>query len=240
MRKTSRGFLSENRTSIIILLVLALALYALNSVKNNYHKVEIKALEAQIEKREKDFRKVLEEKIRLQDSSNYYERIAEQAGEEAAFYRGKAEEERKAKEKALRILASIPKEVIDSFFARRYVSVPKSNIVLNIDKNVGNEIVIELVEKDHLERELGLVQQENNALDSQVVSLGSSLRYSKEALLQADSAIVIKVQQLDLSRQSSDLLKKDLDAAKKEAFWNKWRGAGIGVAVGVVLSLIAQ
>ena len=240
MRNTRRGFLSENRTSIIILLVLALALYALNTVKNTYHKAEIKALEVQIESREKDFRKVLEEKIRLQDSSNYYERIAEEAGVEAAYYRGKAEEERRAKEKALRILASIPKEVIDSFFAQRYRDVPKSNIALSVDKNVGNEIVIELVEKDHLERELGLVQQENSALDSQVVSLGSSLKFSKEALLQADSAIVIKVQQLDLSRQAGDLLKKDLSTAKKEAFWNKWKGAGIGVAVGVVLSLIAQ
>lgn len=240
MQSTRRSFLSENRTSLIILLVVALALYALSTIKNTYHKAEIKALETQIENREKDFRKVLEEKIKLQDSSNYYERIARESGAEAAFYKTKAEEERRAKEKALRILASIPKEVIDSFFAQRYRDVPKSNIALSVDKNVGNEIVIELVEKDHLERELGLVQQENNALDSQVVSLGNSLKFSKEALLQADSAIIIKVQQLDLSKQSSDLLKKDLNTAKKEAFWNKWKGAGVGVAVGLVLGLLSQ
>lgn len=229
-----------SKTTIILFLIILLGLYALNSFKNAYHTEEVRALEQQLQVKEKDFRKILAEKISLQDSSKYYEYLATVVGSNASYYKQKAEEERAAKEKALKILASIPKEVIDSFFYHRYADIPKSTIKLEIDKNVGNEIVLELVEKDHIERELGLKQQQTLALDSQITSLNKSLDFTKAALLQADTAISIKVQQLDLMTKSTDLLKKDLNTSKRQAFWNKWKGAGVGLAVGVVVGLLYQ
>lgn len=234
------GFFSRNKTFIVLFILFAIGLFALNNTKNTYHKREVKILTEQIESKERDFLKVLGEKNRFRDSSLYYEHAATEASLLIQYYRQEAEKERRAKEDALRVLKNIPKEVIDSFLANRYRNVPKSNIDLAVDKNVGNEIVLELVEKDYLTKELNLSLQENIVLDSQVTFLQSSLMFSKSALLQADSAITIKTQQLNLSLQSNDLLQKDLKASRRKAFWNRWKGVGIGVAIGVAGGLLAQ
>ena len=102
---------------------------------------------------------------------------------------------------------------------------------LELDKNVGNEIIVELVEKDHLVGELATAENLSNTLGVQVKSLESSLMFSKAALSQADSAIALKSKQFEMQQQVSDLLKQDLKTAKNKAFWNKWKGAGVGIAV---------
>jgi len=73
-----------------------------------------------------------------------------------------------------------------------------------------------------------------------VKSLQSSLMFSKAALVQADSAIALKTKQFDLSQQVNDMLKKDLKTAKKKAFWNQFKGAGAGIAAGLVVGLLAK
>lgn len=232
------GFFSRNKGIILLFFVLLLGFFALSTIKENYHKKEVKALQAQIKERELDFGKAMVEKKQLQDSSAYYELLAMEAGIQAQYFKNQVFKLQDEKNALLRTLASIPKEVIDSFLARRYSNVPKSKVDLQIDKNVGNAIVIELTEKDLLVKELDLKYSENNALDSQVTSLKTSLDYSKGALVQADSAIAIKTEQLELSQDSNKLLEKDLKVAKRKAFWNKWKGGGVGTIVGFLAGLI--
>ena len=100
--------------------------------------------------------------------------------------------------------------------------------------------MIELVEKDHLVGELATAEHTNNALTTQVGALEKSLMFSKAALTSADSAIALKSKQFDLSQQVNDLLKKDLKTAKNKAFWNKFKGAGVGVAAGVLVGLLIK
>ena len=200
----------------------------------------IKELEAEIARTEHQFEEAVAEKERFRDSSLIYEVEAEKASKEASEFKAKAEKQRKEKEAALAALRNLPKEVIDTFFVNRYASIPKSGVDLALDKSVGNEVVIELTEKDHLVGELATSKQENSALTSQVGSLTTSLGFSKLALASADSAIAIRSQQLDLSKQANELLKKDLKTAKKKAFWNKFKGAGLGVTAGILLGVLVK
>ena len=200
----------------------------------------IKELEAEIARTEHQFEEAVAEKERFRDSSLIYEVEAEKASKEASEFKAKAEKQRKEKEAALAALRNLPKEVIDTFFVNRYINVPKSGVDLALDKSVGNEVVIELTEKDHLVGELVTVKSENDALTSQVGSLTTSLGFSKLALASADSAIAIRSQQLDLSKQANELLKKDLKTAKKKAFWNKFKGAGLGVTAGILLGVLVK
>ena len=235
-----KKFAKENKKVLWLAILLLLGFFIYGSFSNNYHKKEIKALEKEITIIQDQFEEAVEEKERLRDSSLAYETLAEQAGAEADAFKAKAAKERKAKEEALAALRNLPKEVIDTFFVNRYINVPKSGVDLALDKNVGNEVVIELTEKDHLVGELATAKQENGALTSQVGSLQSSLAFSKSALIQADSAIAFKSKQFELQQQVSDLLKKDLKTAKKKAFWNQWKGAGVGIAAGLVVGLLAK
>lgn len=235
-----KEFVSKNKKLILLVLLLLLGFILVNSINTGFHKKEIKALEAEIKAKEEDFQEVMDEKAKLQDSSMLYELAAEQASRQAASFKAKAEQQRKAKEEALAALRSIPKEVIDSFFVKRYEKVNKVGVDLALDQNIGNAVVVELTEKDHLVGELATAKDENGSLTTQVTSLQTSLNFSKAALVKADSAISIRSQQLDLSKQANDLLKKDLSAAKKKAFWNQWKGAGVGIAAGLVVGLLAK
>lgn len=235
-----KKFISRNKKLILLVLSVLFVFILFTGINNKYHKKEIKALEKEIEVVQDQFEEAVAEKERYKDSSLVYEIEAEQAGQEADVFRKKAEKEKKAKEEALAALRNLPKDVIDTFFIKRYASVPKSDIGLEIDKNVGNEIVVELVEKDHMVGELTTAKDLSNTLTTQVKSLETSLKFSKSALQQADSAIVFKSKQFDLSQQTNKLLKEDLKTAKKKAFWNKWKGAGIGVVAGLVIGLIAK
>ena len=235
-----KKFAKENKKILWLAILLLLGFFIYDSFSNNYHKKEIKALEKEITIIQDQFEEAVNEKERFRDSSMAYELAAEQAGVEADAFKAKAAKERKAKEEALAALRNLPKDVIDTFFINRYVNVTKSDIGLEIDKNVGNEIIVELVEKDHLVGELATAENLSNTLGVQVKSLESSLMFSKAALSQADSAIAFRTKQFELSQQVSDLLKKDLKTAKNKAFWNKFKGAGVGVAAGVMVGLLVK
>jgi hypothetical protein len=219
------------------LFILAFLLYG--TFSNNYHKKEIKSLENEITVVQKKFDAAVEEKEKLKDSSKVYEDLAKEESLKADIFRAKAAKEKKDKEAALAALQNLPKDVIDTFFVKRYAEVPKSDIGLELDKNVGNAIVIELVEKDHLVGQLATSENLSLSLTSQVNTLQTSLNFSKLALVSADSAIVARSKQFELQQQVSNLLKEDLKTAKKKAFWNKIKGTAVGVAVGLTVGLIA-
>lgn len=234
-----KEFKNNNKKLLIVagLFILAFLLYG--TFNNEYHAKEIKALETEIGVVQKKFDAAVEEKEKFKDSSLVYENLAEQAGAEADAFRAKAEREKKAKEAALASLHNLPKDVIDTFFVKRYAEVVKADIGLELDKNVGNAIVIELVEKDHLVGQLKTSENLANTLTTQVGTLQTSLAFSKSALVSADSAIAARSKQFELQQQVSNLLKEDLKVAKKKAFWNKIKGTAFGVGVGLVVGIIA-
>ena len=232
-------FKNNNIKLLVVAALFILAFLLYGTFSNNYHKKEIKALENEIGIVQKKFDAAIEEKEKLKDSSEVYENLAEEAGIEADKFKAKAAKEKKDKEAALAALQNLPKDVIDTFFIKRYAEVPKSDIGLEIDKNVGNAIVVELVEKDHLVGQLATSENLATSLTSQVNTLKTSLNFSKLALVSADSAIVSRSKQFELQQQVSNLLKEDLKTAKKKAFWNKIKGTAVGVVVGLTVGLIA-
>lgn len=229
----------KNKTLLIALAVIIAAFLIYGKFENSYHEKEIKALETEITVVQKKFDSAVIEKERLKDSSLVYENLAEKAGEEADAFRAKAQKEKKAKEDALAALHNLPKDVIDSFFVKRYKDVPKDGIDLELDKNVGNAIVVELVEKDHLVGQLQTSENLNSTLTTQVNTLQTSLSFSKSALVSADSAIAARSKQFELQKNISDLLKEDLKTAKKKAFWNKIKGTAIGIGLGLTVGILA-
>lgn len=234
-----KEFKNNNKKLLIIAGLIILGFLIYGAFNNSYHAKEIKALETEIGAVQKKFDAAVEEKEKLKDSSLAYETLAEQAGAEADVFRAKAEKEKKAKELALSALHNLPKDVIDTFFVKRYAEVVKADIGLELDKNVGNAIVIELVEKDHLVGQLATSENLTTTLTTQVSTLQTSLGFSKLALVSADSAIVARSKQFELQQKVSDLLKQDLKTAKKKAFWNKLKGTAVGLAVGFTVGIIA-
>lgn len=234
-----KSFKNNNKKLILIAGIFLLGFLIYGTFNNKYHKKEIKTLEKEISVIQEKFEAAVEEKERLKDSSEVYENLAEQAGIEADKFRNKAAKEKKDKEAALAALQNLPKDVIDTFFIKRYAEVPKSDIGLELDKNVGNAIVVELVEKDHLVGQLQTAENLTSSLTTQVGTLQTSLNFSKSALVSADSAIAAKSKQFELQQKVSDLLKEDLKTAKKKAFWNKIKGTTVGLAVGLAVGIIA-
>jgi hypothetical protein len=236
----AKKFSLVNKKLLLITGGLVLGFVAYNSFNTKYHKKEIQVLEEVIEQKEEQFQEVVAEKEKLQDSSNYFEELAYQFDEKVEESKAKAERLRKEKEAILDALRDLPIDVIDSFFVKRYANVTPAYVGLEIDQNVGNEIVVELVEKDHLVQEVAVEKETNNLLTGQVDTLKISLNYSKLALSQADSAIAIRNDQLKVSKDLIDLLNKDLKTAKRKAFWNNFKGVAIGVTAGVVVSVLAK
>lgn len=234
-----QNFKNNNKKLLLIAGLFLLGFLIYGTFNNDYHKKEIKTLEKEISVIQEKFEAAVEEKERLRDSSEVYENLAEEAGLEADKFRAKAAKEKKDKEAALAALQNLPKDVIDTFFIKRYAEVPKSDIGLEVDKNVGNAIVVELVEKDHLVGQLATAENLAGSLTTQVSTLQTSLSFSKSALISADSAIAAKSKQFELQKNVSDLLKQDLKTAKKKAFWGKIKGTAVGVVVGLTVGLIA-
>jgi len=232
-------FKNNNIKLLVVAALFILAFLLYGTFSNNYHKKEIKALENEIGLVQKKFDAAVEEKEKLKDSSEVYEDLAKEEALKADIFRAKAAKEKKDKEAALAALQNLPKDVIDTFFIKRYAEVPKSDIGLELDKNVGNAIVVELVEKDHLVGQLATSENLSLSLTSQVNTLKTSLNFSKLALVSADSAIVARSKQFELQQQVSNLLKEDLKTAKKKAFWNKIKGTAVGVVVGLTVGLVA-
>lgn len=236
------NFLVTNRKLLLIALLLLLGFILYNSFTSEYRetKKKLKALEVQIKKGEDSLAVVRAEKKKLEDSSKLYETAAQRAGKLAKSLEAKAEKERRAKEEALAKLKNLPVKVIDSILTARYADIDKSGIDLTIDKNVGNAVVEELVEKDYLADHVVTISVLNGTLKSQVSSLEKSLDYSKGALKLSDSSLIIRTRQYEQSQQSIELLKKDLKVAKRKAFWNQWKGVGAGIVAGALINLLAK
>lgn len=234
-----QGFKSNNTKLLVVASIFILGFLLYGIFNNNYHKKEIKALEKEIGAIQKRFDVAVKDKERFKDSSEVYEDLAEQEALKAEHFRTRAESEKRSKQAALAALQNLSKDVIDTFFVERYAAISKSDIGLELDKNVGNAIVIELVEKDHLEDQLTTYENLSTTLTSQVNNLQTALSFSKSALVSADSAIEAKSKQFELQQEVSNLLKDDLKKAKKKAFWDKIKGTAIGVAVGLAVGLIA-
>lgn len=232
-------FLIGNKKLLIILLAIILG-YIVFTNWGNYYNKEIKLLERQLAQKEEQFNQAIKEKQQLQDSSAYYEDKAIQADHVVVEIKHKADKLKKEKELALYKLHNISEKEINDFIDQRYINVAKENIDLSVDKNVGNEIVKELTEKDFLSKEIILEKDQNKTLTGQVDNLKTSLDFSKQALSKADSAIAARSKQLSLSQDINQMLKKDLQTAKKKAFWGKVKGVGVGVAVGVVVGVFAK
>ena len=236
----AKKFSLVNKKLLLITGGLVLGFVAYNSINTKYHKKEIKVLEEVIEQKEEQFQEVIAEKEKLQDSSNYFEELAYQFDEKVEESKAKAERLRKEKQAILDALRDLPVDVIDSFFVKRYANVTPAYVGLEIDQNVGNEIVVELVEKDHLVQEIAVEKETNSLLTGQVDTLKISLNYSKLALSQADSAIAIRNDQLKVSKDLIDILNKDLKTAKRKAFWNNFKGIAVGIAAGVTVGILAK
>jgi hypothetical protein len=236
----AKKFSLVNKRLLLIIAGLVLGFIIFNSINTKYHKKEIKVLEQVIEQKEEQFQEVIAEKEKLQDSSNYFEELAYQFDEKVEESKAKAEKLRKEKQAILDALRGLPIDVIDSFFVKRYTDVTPAYIGLEIDQNVGNEIVVELVEKDHLVQEIAAEKEINDLLTGQVDTLKLSLDYSKLALSQADSAIAIRNDQLKISKGLNDILKKDLKAAKRKAFWNQIKFTIAGAAAGSALVILSK
>jgi len=236
----AKKFSLVNKKLLLITGGLVLGFVAYNSINTKYHKKEIKVLEEVIEQKEEQFQEVIAEKEKLQDSSNYFEELAYQFDEKVEESKAKAERLRKEKQAILDALRDLPVDVIDSFFVKRYANVTPAYVGLEIDQNVGNEIVVELVEKDHLVQEIAVEKETNSLLTGQVDTLKISLNYSKLALSQADSAIAIRNDQLKVSKDLIDILNKDLKTAKRKAFWNNFKGIAVGIAAGVTVGVLAK
>lgn len=233
------NFLVKNKKILLIILAILLG-YIVFTNLGEYHNKEIKLLEKQLAQKEEQFNKAIEEKQQLQDSSTYYENKALQADRIIVETKYRVEKLKKEKESVLYKLNNISKEEINDFINQRYISIPKENVDLSIDKNVGNEIVKELTEKDFLVKEITLEKDQNKTLTGQVDNLKISLDFSKQALTKADSAIAVRNKQLALTQDINQMLKKDIQTAKKKAFWGKVKGVGVGVAAGVVLGVLAR
>ena len=234
------GFLSKNKKPLLVIGAVILLFVLFGLFSNKYHRKEVKALKQQIEQKEEEFKEVMAEKERLQDSSEFYEAAAYKADVAVAQAKAKAEKLRKEKEEVLAALHNLPKEVIDSFFVKRYAHVEKIGVDLALDQKVGNEVVKELTEKDYLVTEVAIEKDQNKLLGGQVDTLKVALNFNKSALNKADSAIKIRTQQLQISKDLVSLLEKDLKTAKKKAFWGRIKGVSVGVAAGIVIGVIAK
>lgn len=235
-------YLSRNRKVLITVAAILAILFLYNSIVPQYRSTrkQLKELQTQIKKGEDSIKLIATERSKLQDSINQYESVARRYGQVVKGLEVKVKAEQKAKEEALAKLKNLPVKVIDSILNARYVDIPKAGIDLSVDKNVGNVIVEELVEKDYLADHVVTISVLNGALKGQVVSLEKSLDLTKSALYLADSTTAIRTRQYQQSQRSIDLLKSDLKVAKKKAFWNQWKGVGAGVAAGLVIAILAK
>ena len=90
------------------------------------------------------------------------------------------------------------------------------------------------------DQEIAVEKETNSLLTGQVDTLKLSLNYSKLALSQADSAIAIRNDQLKISKDLNDILKKDLKTAKRKAFWNQIKFTIAGAAAGSALVILSK
>jgi cell division protein FtsB len=228
-------FITRNRKLLVTILVVLLSYIIYSTFNSKYQTKEIKKLEKQIEVKEELFQNAIKEKERLKDSSEFYEGIANSLDELVEKQTDQIENLRYEKNAALKKVRDV-----DAFLKERYAHVEKAGSSILVDKNDSKEIVNELVEKDFLVQEVALLNTKTVTLSEQVSTLRTSLDFSKLALQQADTAIVRRSEQLEISLNINKMLKEDLNKARKKAFWNNIKGIAIGVGAGFVAGSLAK
>ena len=228
-------FITRNRKLLVTILIVLLSYIIYSTFNSKYQTKEIKKLEKQIEIKEELFQEAIKEKERLKDSSEFYEEIANSLDELVDKQTDQIENLRYEKNIALKKVRDV-----DAFLKERYAHIKKADSNIVVDKNDGKAIVDELVEKDFLVQEVVLLNSKTVTLSEQVTTLRSSLDFSKLALQQADTAIVRRSEQLEISLNINKMLKEDLNKAKKKAFWNNIKGIAIGVGAGFIAGSVAK
>jgi cell division protein FtsB len=228
-------FITRNRKLLVTILIVLLSYIIYSTFNSKYQTKEIKKLEKQIEIKEELFQEAIKEKERLRDSSEFYEGIANSLDELVEEQTDQIENLRFEKNIALKKVRDV-----DAFLKERYAHIEKAGSSIVVDKNDGKAIVDELVEKDFLVQEVVLLNSKTVTLSEQVTTLRSSLDFSKLALQQADTAIVRRSEQLEISLNINKMLKEDLNKAKKKAFWNNIKGIAIGVGAGFIAGSVAK
>ena len=232
------GFLKTNKNVLIAITICLAAFITFNTFSVQYHRKEIKALTTQMADKQKLIDKTIAEKKIFQDSALWFKNRALLSDKKIADLNIKIIIVAKERDAAIKQLENMSSEGINSFIAKRYYEVPKSGIDLQVDKNVGNKIVIELVEKDYLTEEVGLVKQSNILLSGQVDTLKTSIGYFEQSLAKADSALAMQIQQLQTSEDINKLLKQDLKKAKRKVFWGAVESAAVGVGTGILIGVL--
>ena len=228
-------FITRNRKLLVTILIVLLSYIIYSTFNSKYQTKEIKKLEKQIEIKEELFQEAIKEKERLKDSSEFYEGIANSLDELVEEQTDQIENLRFEKNIALKKVRDV-----DAFLKERYAHIEKAGSNIVVDKNDGKAIVDELVEKDFLVQEVVLLNSKTVTLSEQVTTLRSSLDFSKLALQQADTAIVRRSEQLEISLNINKMLKEDLNKARKKAFWNNIKGIAIGVGAGFIAGSVAK
>jgi cell division protein FtsB len=228
-------FITRNRKLLVTILIVLLSYIIYSTFNSKYQTKEIKKLEKQIEIKEELFQEAIKEKERLRDSSEFYEGIANSLDELVEEQTDQIENLRYEKNIALKKVRDV-----DEFLKERYAHIEKAGSNIVVDKNDGKAIVDELVEKDFLVQEVVLLNSKTVTLSEQVTTLRSSLDFSKLALQQADTAIVRRSEQLEISLNINKMLKEDLNKARKKAFWNNIKGIAIGVGAGFIAGSVAK
>jgi cell division protein FtsB len=228
-------FITRNRKLLVTILIVLLSYIIYSTFNSKYQTKEIKKLEKQIEIKEELFQEAIKEKERLKDSSEFYEGIANNLDALVEKQTDQIENLRYEKNIALKKVRDV-----DAFLKERYAHIGKAGSNIIVDKNDGKAIADELVEKDFLVQEVVLLNFKTVTLSEQVTTLRSSLDFSKLALQQADTAIVGRSEQLEISLNVNKMLREDLNKARKKAFWNNIKGIAIGVGAGFIAGSVAK
>ena len=128
--KSIKRSLKANKNVLIAIAIVLIGSVIYNSFNTTYHAKEIDALKDSIALKEKEVQVVLGEKEKYQDSSAHFEQVALQYDHKLVEVKHKVEVLKQQKAEALHALNDIPKDVIDSFFVKRYAHVQKVDVDL--------------------------------------------------------------------------------------------------------------
>ena len=231
-------FFKRNRNILIAITICLAAFITYNSFNVKYHRKEIKDLTEQITEKQKLIDKIEIEKKTFQDSAIFFKNKALLSDKKINELNFKIVIVGKERDAALKQLENMSGEGINSFLVKRYVEVPKSGIDLQVDKNVGNKIVRELVEKDYLVEEIGLTKQSNSLLIGQVDTLKKSINYFEQSLSKAEEEIKLYIEQFQTSDDINKILKQDLKKAKRKVFWSSVESAVVGIGAGIAIGVL--
>jgi hypothetical protein len=235
------AFINKYKNILFVIIIAIIAYFVYDYFTNDYHsKDELNKLKIEIAVKEQQYKDVIRQKEILQDSSNYFENIALQYDNKVDQIKHKIVVLTQEKNNAVSSLHNQSKPIIDSFFVKRYSHITKNGVNIVLDKNVGNEVIKEITEKDFMHKEIGLLNDNTKLLTNQVDTLKISLSYSKQALIKADTALKIRSQQLASSQELNRKLEKDVKTAKRKAYLGTIRGTLAGFALGVATGIIVK